>query len=405
MDDPTRTRAGSGEPPPARMINVRRRDYGSGGLVERRPGRWHVSIELPPDPSSGRRRRRRFTVRGSRADAQRALNSALAARDQGIDLNPSRLLVRDYLEQWLDRHARISVRPSTLRRYEQIAGRLASLIGAITLRDLRAIHVQNAYGALLDDGLAPRTVLHHHRLLKQSLQQAVRWGLIPANPADAVAAPKAERREMRSLSADEVALLEDAVTDDDLARLFRVAVTTGLRLGELLGLRWSDIDLGNGRLHVQRSAFYGKGTTSLGSVKTGRSRRAVALSHGTVATLREHHAAQASRRLELGPAYRGMDLVFPSPDGSIMPPYRASNRFRAIADRVGLRGVRFHDLRHTMATLALSAGVHVKVVSERLGHSTTQITLDTYSHVLPDLQREAAEALDAALHRRREPAS
>lgn len=381
------------------------REYGTGGLVERSPGRWLVTVELSPDPVTGMRRRRRFTVTGSRGEALRALRSASATRDQGVDLNPSRVLIRDYLERWLNEHARLRVKASTLLRYRQLAARLTPFIGGVTLRDLRPAHVQRAYGALLDEGLAARTVLHHHRMLKQALQQAVRWGLIATNPADAATAPRAERREMRTLSAEEVALVEDAASDEDFRRLVHVAVTTGLRLGELLGLQWGDIDFEHGRIQVQRSAFYRERSTTLGSVKTGRSRRAIAISQGTLATLRQHRAAQAARRLELGPAYQDLDMVFAAPDGSICPPYRVSNRFAVITAELGLRGVRFHDLRHTMATLALSAGVHVKVVSERLGHSTTQITLDTYSHVLPDLQEEAAAVLDAVLQRRTEPAS
>lgn len=253
--------------------------------------------------------------------------------------------------------------------------------------------------------LAGRTVLHHHRLLKQTLKQAVRWGLLAGNPADAVTPPRAERREMRTLSAEDVARVEAAATDDEFRRLIHVAVTTGLRLGEVLGLQWKDIDFDGGRMLIQRTASYQDRETTLGPLKTGRSHRPVALSEGTLAVLREHRASQRAHRLEIGPAYRDADLVFPAADGSVQPPYRISGRFRDLVARVGLEGVRFHDLRHTMATLALGAGVHVKIVSERLGHSTTQITLDTYSHVAPDLQREAAEVLDGALRRRHDPAS
>lgn len=148
---------------------------------------------------------------------------------------------------------------------------------------------------------------------------------------------------------------------------------------------------------MQRTVVHRERKTSLGSPKTPRSRRSVALSRGTIDTLREQQAAQAARRSQERSAEPHDRLVFPAEDGSLQPPYRVSNRFTSLVRRTGLDSVRFHDLRHTMATLALAAGVHIKVVSERLGHSSTQITLDTYSHVLPDLQQEAAEALDAAL--------
>ena len=382
-----------------------RRAYGSGRVVETSPGRWQVTVELGRDPVTHRRRRRRFTVRGTRRDAQRALTDAMAIRDRGIDLNPSGVSLGDYLDRWLDEHVRLTVKASTLGRYRQMARRLKPFLGELALRDLRPPHIQGAYAHLLSDGLAARTVLHHHRLLKQALKQAVRWGLIAINPADAVTPPRAQRREMRTLSPEDLALVEAAAPDDEFRGLIRVAVTTGLRLGELLGLQWRDIDFEGGRMLIQRTASYQDRQTTLGPLKSGKSHRPVALSQGTLTVLREQRARQRAHRLEIGPAYRDADLVFPAADGTVQPPYRISGRFRDLVARVGLEGIRFHDLRHTMATLALGAGVHVKVVSERLGHSTTQITLDTYSHVSPDMQRAAAEALDSALQQRREPAS
>ena len=315
----------------------------------------------------------------------------------GVDFDQSELGVGEYLDRWLDDHARLKVKPSTLLRYRQLAGRLKPLIGEVSLQDLCPAHIQSSYATLLSSGLAAQTVVHHHRMLRQALDHAMRWGLLAANPTDAVSTPLVERREMRTLSARDVALLEEAAGDTEFRRLIHVAVTTGLRLGELLGLQWNDIDFDRARLRVQRTVVHRERKTSLGSPKTPHSIRAVALSRRTIATLREQQDMQAVRRARQGRADADARIVFPAEDGSLQPPYRVSNRFTSLVRRVGLTGVRFHDLRHTMATLALAAGVHIKVVSERLGHSNTQITLDTYSHVLPDLQREAAEALDAAL--------
>ena len=165
---------------------VERRAYGSGRVVERTPGHWQVTVELGRDPVTRRRRRRRFVVRGSRREAQRALTETMAARDRGIDLNPSGVLLGDYSDRWLDEHARLRVKASTLARYRQLARRLKPFLGDFALRDLRPPHIQRAYAALLGEGLTARTVLHHHRLLKQALKQAVQWGLLASNPADAV---------------------------------------------------------------------------------------------------------------------------------------------------------------------------------------------------------------------------
>ena len=382
-----------------------RRSYGKGRIVKWRTGGWQVTVELGRDPVTGKRRRRRVVVRGSRRDAQRVLTDAMATRDRGIDLNPSGVLLGDYFDRWLDEHARLRVKASTLKRYRQLATRLKPFLGDLALRDLRPPHIQRAYAALLGEGLAAQTVLHHHTLLKQTLKQAVQWGLLASNPAGDVTPPRVERRETRTLSAEEVALVEGAATDDEFRRLIRVAVTTGLRLGELMGLKWKDIDFDGSRLLVQRTASYQDRQTTLGPPKTEKIRRPVALSQGTLAVLREHRSSQRAHRLKVGPAYRDSDFVFPAADGSVQPPYRISGRFKDLVARVGIEGVRFHDLRHTMATLALGAGVHVKIVSERLGHSTTQTTLETYSHVSPDLQREAAEALDCALRPNQESES
>lgn len=203
---------------------------------------------------------------------------------------------------------------------------------------------------------------------------------------------------MRALDSGEVARLLDACTDDDLRRLVFTAVSTGLRLGELLGLQWDDIDLGRRTATIRRTAQYlGPDGVQLRTPKTPRSRRTLSLSDSTVATLREHRLAQNERRLRLGPAFHDRGFVFPGPDGRGLPAYSISEPFRRAVKRAGLAKLRFHDLRHTSATLSLLADVPAKVISDRLGHTSVAFTLDTYAHVLPDQQREAAQALDALL--------
>ena len=213
-----------------------------------------------------------------------------------------------------------------------------------------------------------------------------------------MSAPRPERVEMRALDADEVERLVNACDDDDLRRLVFVAVSTGLRLGELLGLRWVDLDLEAGTAAVRRTSQYlGPGGVKLRAPKTARSRRTISLSPSTVVVLREHRVAQNERRLRMGPSYGDHGVVFAGHDGRLVAPYSASAEFRRVVRRLGLTGFRFHDLRHTSATLALQAGVPAKVVSERLGHASVAFTLDTYAHVLPDQQRQAADLMDSLL--------
>ena len=370
----------------------------SGHIERRGKESWRVVVELGRDPVTGRRRTRKLTVRGRKRDAERALTEALRLRDQGIDVAPSRITVAEYLERWLTDYAEASVAPSTLVRYRLLCRRLGEYLGGVRLQAIRPTHIQAAYSQLRERGLAPRTILHHHRVLKEALRHAVGWQLLERNPADAVTAPRAERVEMRSLDADEVGRLLDGCRDDDMRRLVFTAVSTGLRLGELLGLRWSDVDLEARVATVRRTAQYlGQEGVQLRSPKTSRSRRTVSLSSATVSVLREHRAAQNERRLRLGPAYADRDGVFSAPDGRLVAPHSISGRFRRIVRRIGLAGLRFHDLRHTSATLALQAGIPAKVVSDRLGHASVAFTLDTYAHVLPDQRREAADLMDTVL--------
>lgn len=372
----------------------------AGTIRKRGVESWEIRFDVGRDAKTGQRRFRYQTVHGSKRQAEQALTEALHRRDTGMDVQPSKLSVGEFLERWLRDYAEVNVAPSTLQRYRQIVGRLAPLLGHFRLQDLRPAHIQAAYRALLGDGLAHRTVLHHHRVLRQALQQAVLWQFITHNPADAVTPPRPQRTEMRALDPVDVHRLIDGCDDQELATLISLAVATAMRLGELLGLRWTDFDFNGATLHLARTAQYLPDTgVTLRTPKTPRSRRSIALSPDTIALLHQHRSRQLQARLALGSAYRDQGLVFATVEGDPIPPYRISGRFSTLVRRVGLEPLRFHDLRHTAATLMLRAGVHPKIVSERLGHATVAITLDTYSHVMPDMQRDAAAVVDGLLAR------
>lgn len=382
----------------------KRRAHSTGSVTRRGAQSYRVQIRLGLDPASGEYRRYRFTVNGTRKDAETALREALNRIERGTDIVPDKITLGDYLARWLTDYAEPNVARSTIRRYRQLVGRWAEMLGGVRLQELRPTHIQAAYRTLEygDESHRPlkrRTVHHHHRVLSQALRQAVRWQLINVNPADATTPPRPEAREMRTLSAGELRRLLNSTTDPVQRRLTLLAVQTGARLGELLALRWSDVDFERGRASIQRSLDYY--TVSEGpsftTPKTQRSRRSIALSDDTLRVLREHKTAQAEHRLSVGPDWEDYDLVFPDPLGAPSRKFHVSRNFSRTAAQAGFEGIRFHDLRHTAATLMLKANVHPKVVSERLGHSTVAITLDTYSHVLPDMQRDAADALDSVL--------
>jgi len=266
-------------------------------------------------------------------------------------------------------------------------------LGRFPLNALQPSHIQAYYARMLragrrdgKGGLSAQTVKHHHRVLYEALKYAVKHGILVRNIAEAVDPPRPDSKEMVTLELDNVHIFLDAAHDTPYYVLFYTALYTGLRRSELLGLRWRDVDLDLATLSVIQALHYvpKKGYT-FREPKTKRSRRLVDLSPSLVLLLREHRANQELERKLLGSSVMPDDLVFCYPDGSPLPPNSVSKAFHRIAKSVGISGIRLHDLRHTHATLMLRQGVHPKVVSERLGHSSVAITLDTYSHVLPGI--------------------
>jgi integrase len=259
--------------------------------------------------------------------------------------------------------------------------------------------VQRAYARWLAAGLAAETVRLHHGVLHRALDRAVRWGLLRSNPCDAVEPPKRARAEMATWTAEQAAHVLAATDDDRLAALWRLAVLTGMRRGELLALRWADVDLARATVSVRRTLTRGPTGLTIGEPKSAAGQRAVALPPSCVAALRRHRACQDERRRRGGEAWVDTGLIFDRGDGQLLHPNVVWAAFRRLVARRGVPLIRFHDLRHTSATLALEQGIHPKVVAERLGHSDISMTLNRYSHVAAEMQRAAAARLDDLLRR------
>ena len=277
-------------------------------------------------------------------------------------------------------------------------------LGSYLLPKLSPLHIQAFYSRALVEGrkngkggLSAQSVVHFHRLLHKAFAQALKWQLLARNPVQAVEPPRAERQEMRALDEDETASLLSLLGESRLYMPVMLAVTTGLRRGEILGLRWTNVDLATGNITVVQSLEQTKEGLRFKTPKTCRSRRSIVLPAITIEALLSHRAKQAEERLALGPAYDDHDLVCPRPGGAPWPPDMFSTSFAAFVRRSRYHSFRFHDLRHSHASHLLRAGVHPKIVSERLGHSAVGITLDTYSHILPGMQEDAVRVLDAAL--------
>jgi integrase len=291
-----------------------------------------------------------------------------------------------------------TVRPSTFERHEQIIRmHIKPALGRVGLKHLTPAHVRGLITGKLEIGLAPATVRKIHSTLHKALSQAVSDGLIPRNAAD-VKAPRPAPKEMRPLSEGEARTFLDAARGDRFEALYVLAISTGLRRGELLGLRWDDVDLERGTLRVGRALVREGGRHAVGETKTRRGRRQVNLTSRTVTALRAHRTRQLEEKIRLAGLYENRGLIFATQKGTPVNPENLVKRsFKPLLERVGLPEIRFHDLRHTCATLLLGQGVHPKLVQELLGHATIAMTLDTYSHYLPSMGNQAAGAMEDAL--------
>jgi integrase len=353
-------------------------------------------VDLGRD-ETGRRARRFFTVRGTRRDAERELARVLHEAHSGTLAAPSRMTVAQAVERWLEDVARPRVSGKTWERYAELARlHILPTLGGVRLQSLKPLQLQRLYVDLGRKGLSQRTVLHVHRLLHTVLQWAVRAGLVGVNICDRVEAPRPVSAEVRILTPEEAASLLRAASGTDLYLPVVLALACGLRRGEILALKWEDVDLERDVLLVRRSLEQTNQGLRFKEVKAGRG-RAVALPVVAAEALRRQRVEQAARRLRLGHLWRDLGLVVCGPDGGPVVPSSLSARFARLARRAGISPLRFHDLRHTHASQLLRAGVDLKTVSARLGHRTAVMTLDVYGHVLPGAQEEAARVVDEIL--------
>jgi len=321
----------------------------------------------------------------------------------GSYLEPSKTTIAEYLDKWLE-HIKSQVSPRTAERYDELARKnIAPLIGSIALTKLTPMAISTAYSTALASGrrdggggLAPRTVHHCHRVLKQALAQAVRWELLARNPADAVDPPKVERATMTTYDLKQTGELIGAMRGTGLFIPTLLAVLLGMRRGEIAALRWRSVDLDAGQIAVVESAEQMNGTVRLKPPKSGRA-RTVALAQTIVDELRAHRIEQAQSLLRLGVRLSEDHFVCAHADGRMMQPTWITHEWVRLIRETDLPAYRFHDLRHAHATHLLASGAHPKVASERLGHSKVGITLDLYSHVMPGMQEDAAARADAAL--------
>lgn len=372
------------------------------GAIRRRGERWSYRIDLGLDPQTGRRRQLERGGFRTQREAQKAMRAALHELDSGALVEASTKPLGEYLREWL-KGERLRLRPGAYDAARlHVDVYIAPRLGDVALKALTRPRVRSLYAELRESGrlrggggLSAKSVYNVHRTLSRALDEAVEDRLLVRNPAKrAFSAP--ESPVMPTWSAAQLRRFLDAVAGDRLYGLWRLAATTGLRRGEMIGLRWVDVQLEAGRLSVVQQRAKGAGTVAAGPTKTKRSRRLVPLDRVTVDALREHRDRQDDERRLWNDLYMEHGLVFCLENGAPLHPDAVTSRLRRITKRLGLPWIGVHGLRHSYATLLLEAGVHPKVVQERLGHSSISVTLDVYSHVIPSMQGEAAD-LGAAL--------
>jgi integrase len=366
---------------------TKKRGQNEGTIYKRKDGTWSAQVSIQG------RRLTKYTK--THTEARTWLRTTLTQVDNGITFLGAQMELGKYLEQWLVT-VKTSVRPKTYDQYRQIStGHIIPILGRIKLKDLRPDQIQSLYNNKLKSGTSNRTVRMIHAVIHRALNQALQMGVITRNPSDAVIRPKLVKKEMKTLTDTQVQTLLLGVRGTRFEALYLLAVTTGLREGELLGLKWSDLDWITRHLSIQRQL---QRLHDLGLVfsepKSASGRRVIVLGTATVEKLREHYQRQQWERLAAGERWVENDLIFPTTIGTPSDWRSLVRSFKKLLQTSSLPNIRFHDLRHTAATLMLQQGIHPKVVQERLGHSQISLTLDTYSHVLPNMQEEAAEKID-----------
>lgn len=377
-----------------------------GHLVKRSKGSWTIVLSMGRDPQTGKKKYQWQSVKGTKKRAEKVLADLLHRLDTGDFVKPTRVTVAEFLHQWLKDYAEVNTSPKTYERYEEIVRvHLIPALGSTPLLSLQPQHIQGYYSQALKSGrrdgkggLSALTVYKHHRVLFQALKYAVKHGMLTRNVAEAVDAPRAEHKEMTIIGVDGVNSLLEAAKGTSYYPLFYTAIYTGLRRSELLGLRWQHVDADMATLSVVETLHQRKGGEYFTKQpKSKKGRRSVAMSPALSIFLRTHKAEQEAFCEQIGTRLQPADFVFSHPDGRPIRPGSVTRAFKELSKAVGLNGLRFHDLRHTHATLMLQQGIHPKIVSERLGHSSIGITLDTYSHVLPGLQEAAAKRFEEGL--------
>ena len=374
-----------------------------GYIKKRAKGSYTIVLSLGKD-ESGKKRQHWETVKGNKVNAEKRLVELQQQLFQGTYVKPSPSTTGEFLEHWLSIY-KPNLSPRSYERYRDIIRRhIIPCIGKVPLTQLKPEHLQKHYASIQDNGLSACTVRYHHAVIHVALKSALKWGIITHNPSDAVELPKTRTIEMKTWGEQDINTFLDSAKESTYYPLFYTALFTGMRRSELLGLKWGDIDFVMSQIYVSKGLHQLKtGEYIFTEPKSSKSRRTISMSPSTYLVLKEHYEKQSIERLIIGSKQSDDDLVFCTPDWKPLRPNSITRAWKTIAVKCGLPEIRLHDTRHTHASIMLKQGIHPKIVQERLGHSSIEITLDTYSHVVPGLQEAAAKRFDCLINSK-EPA-
>lgn len=373
------------------------------GHIRKRNNAYQFTVELSRDPVTGKRKQKSKGGFKTKKDCQKAMQELIVQLEHGQYFELSNMLYSDYLSNWLSDYAKNNVAARTYKRYfDDIKRYIAPNLGHISLSKIKPLHIQEFYNYCINElKISSTTTLHLHAIIHKSLSMAVKWQLININPADAVEKPKKAKTEFTVWDTEDADKVLDRIKDMTIYLPVLLSLTTGMRRGEVCGLKWDNVNLENKVIYIKKQLQKIDGNLQLVHPKTKGSIRKIVLLDYIIPILKNERKKQLENKLLLGKEYKNENFVYQQVDGSPYDPEYVTRNFNRIINKVSkelnIKRIRFHDLRHTHATLLLKAGVNPKIVSERLGHSNISITLDTYTHVLPDMQKEAAEKLNNLL--------
>lgn len=372
---------------------------GRGYIRKRGKNSWQIAIYRGIGPD-GRKLYDYFTVHGTKQKAEQRRTELLHQLDTGQYVEPSKDTLSQYLNRWLA-EVELSLKPKTHQFYSYWCEKISQYIGHIPLDKLTGLHIQEMYRELLASGHSPNGVNGAHRTLRRALNQAVEWGLMIKNPVLSAKPPKKQKTSFTILTPEQIskllAVAKETNSRHQLYTLYLTALSTGMREGELLALRWEDIDFEKQTITVRRTLVRGGRNPIFGEPKTTIGERTVTIPAALVSALKDHRRCQLEHRMSLGPEYHDHGLVWPTAWGWPRVARTLTRNLKILLQKAGLPDIRFHDLRHTHATMLLESGTHPKVVQERLGHSSIDVTMNTYTHVTPNLQKQVASDIEKIL--------